>query len=351
MTTLFPQNIKKVLLVQRGHIGDMVCITPTLKLLAESIPGSHIGVLGNSYNIQVLDQNPLIEAFFIYEKLAGKSLSKRLKNGWAFLKLAFQIRRWKPDIAIIACGYYDYHALSTLRKMGIRNVIGYESIDNKPPPKFSAPSPAFDTMHEVQAIAKLLTPLGINSKPGQMLVYPNKAIRQSLAKKYQLEGQKTNLAIHISGRTADKQWGSENFKALIAAVINDARYANVVVIWAPSKNSIPHAPQGDDKFAETLFEQFNSPKLKLIGTRNLAELIATLSLCHLYIVADGGAMHLACASGLGVVALFDSLPNTLNHWHPWQVPNRVLSRDGGQIQYITPDEVLAATESLLMEIS
>lgn len=339
----------RILLVQRGHIGDMVCLTPTIRLISKHLPGSQIAVLGNSYNVAVLANNSDLCEVFVYEKQPLKNWKNRLRNAICFLKLKSKIRHWQPDVAIVACGYYDYHALSSLRKMGIRHVIGFKSIDDKPAPKISFDSPAFDSIHEVEAIAKLLKPIGITASPGPMQVFPNKAIQAEINIRFQLQS-KPNIAIHISGRTPEKQWGESNFRVLLGHLLNDSRYANVVVIWAPSSNSTPQSPQGDDKFAEDLSKSFINPRLKLIATHNLEELIAVLSLCHLYIGADGGAMHLACASGLSVVALFDSLPNTLNHWYPWQVPHEVLARDAGKIQLISPAEVQSAAERLLAKL-
>ena len=58
--------------------------------------------------------------------------------------------------------------------------------------------------------------------------------------------------------------------------------------------------------------------------RRVTELIAALSLCELFIGTDGGAMHLAVALNKKGLALFENLPAKLNHWYPWQVPNRVV---------------------------
>jgi heptosyltransferase III len=59
-------------------------------------------------------------------------------------------------------------------------------------------------------------------------------------------------------------------------------------------------------------------------TESLEDLIAILSLCSGFIGADGGAMHLAAALGLPIVALFDNALENQRHWHPWQVPCEIV---------------------------
>ena len=46
----------------------------------------------------------------------------------------------------------------------------------------------------------------------------------------------------------------------------------------------------------------------------------------LYIGPNTAAMHLAAACGCPVVALFG--PSIEDHWHPWQVPYRIVTSRG-----------------------
>ncbi len=341
----------RILLVQRGLIGDMACLTPVIELLKAYLPNCAIGVLGNPYNIQVLSGNPSVDSTFVYKKKPRPNLFERAVNLFNFIKLRKDIKSWKPNQAILACGYYDYHGLSTLRKLGIRSIIGYESIEDKPKPKVSFPSPAFSAQHEVEAISHLLTALGITQKPGPMRVFADPHLVSIIQNSFHIHGQ-NNIIVHLSGRTADRRWGSTNYEHFLRTLLQSKiEYDDIIVVWAPNNNSSSLAPDGDDHVASNLGKALRSSRVKFIPTSSIAELIATLKFGSVFVGSDGGAMHLACASGLGVVALFDSLPNTLNHWHPWQVPNRVLSREGGEIQHIAPEEVLAATESLLLEKS
>lgn len=49
---------RKVLVVRRDNIGDLVFITPLIDAPRANILGVHIAVLANSYNARVLKGNP-----------------------------------------------------------------------------------------------------------------------------------------------------------------------------------------------------------------------------------------------------------------------------------------------------
>ena len=85
-------------------------------------------------------------------------------------------------------------------------------------------------------------------------------------------------------------------------------------------------------------------------TQNLTELIAALSLCDLFIGTDGGALHLAVGLNKPCLALFENHPAKLNHWYPWQVPNRVVhSPDAAQpeISNISQEQVIEQLQLLV----
>ena len=56
--------------------------------------------------------------------------------------------------------------------------------------------------------------------------------------------------------------------------------------------------------ADAIAAGVTGPVTTLIGQTNLADLPALLSCCHLFVGNDSGAMHVAAAVGLPVVAIF-----------------------------------------------
>src|SRR5574343_1090593 len=318
--------MQKILLIRRDNIGDLVCTTPAFAALRQHYPDAQIGALVNSYNAEVLRGNPNVDRVFVYQKLkhAG-SLSNRIKALLERFKLIIQLRRWQPDVTILAKSSYDRHGLNFARQIGAKNIIGFvpdDLIQAKGLPDVQLQTPAVTSFHEVEAINQLLAPLGINDALGPLQVFPDDAAVEKLTK--QLPAAKYRIALHISAREPERRWGNKNFIALAKHILETLPNTQILLFWSPGKANDPHHP-GDDEAAEQLIKAVDSNRLIPMQTQNLTALSAALSLCDLFIGTDGGAMHLAVALNKKVLAMFENKPDKLNHWYPWQVSNQVVS--------------------------
>ena len=317
--------MKKILLIRRDNVGDLVCTTPAFVALRQHYPDVQIGALVNSYNSEVLRGNPNVDHVFVYQKLkhAG-GLANRIKALAQRLKLIVQLRCWQPDVTILAKSSYDRHGLNFARQIGAKNIIGFVPDDlgqAKGLPDIQLKTPEFTAMHEVEAVNGLLKPLGIEDALGPLQVFPDVNALAQL--KQQLPAATKRIALHISAREPERRWGNDNFIALAQHILESQPDAQILLFWSPGKADDPHHP-GDDEAAAQLIKAVSSERLITMPTQNLTELIAALSLCDLFVGTDGGALHLAVALNKKVLAMFENKPGKLNHWYPWQVPNQVV---------------------------
>lgn len=341
---------KKILIIRRDNIGDLVCTTPAIAALRKHYPEAEIGALVNSYNAEVLRGNPNVDHVFVYQKLkhAG-NLSSRFKALTQRLKLIKQLRRWKPEVTLLAKASYDRHGLSFARQIGAKNIIGYvpEAAGMaKGLPDIRLETPDFIALHEVEAVAGLLTPLGVSTPMGSLQVFADWATAKSIEQL--LPQAERRVALHISAREPERRWGNTNFIALAKHILQAQPNTQVLLFWSPGNADDPHHP-GDDEAAAQLIKAVGSNRLIPMPTQNLTELIAALSLCDLFIGTDGGAMHLAVALNKKILALFENKPDKLNHWYPWQTKSQVvhsLNPVQPNIDQITLSQVIEALEAL-----
>ena len=319
-----PQKAR-ILIIRRDNIGDLACTTPAIAALRRHYLNAEIAALVNSYNAEVLQGNPNLDHVFVYQKLkhAG-GIASRIKAIYQRLKLIAQLRRWKPDVTILAKSSYERHGLNFARQIGAKKVIGYEPLDfsqAKGLPDIRLATPEFTAVHEVEAVNQLLAPLGIEDALGPLQVFPDSRVVAALSARLPVATKR--IALHISAREPERRWGNDNFMALTKYILQTQPETQILLFWSPGKADDPHHP-GDDEAAAQLMQVVHSDRLVPMPTKNLTELIAALSLCELFIGTDGGALHLAVALNKKVLALFENLPAKLNHWYPWQVPNRVV---------------------------
>ncbi len=338
---------KKILVIRRDNIGDLVCTTPAFAALRKHYPAAKIGALVNSYNAEVLRGNPNVDQVFVYQKLkhAG-NLSNRIKALIERFKLITQLRRWQPDVTILAKSSYDRHGLNFARLMGAKNIIGFvpdEINQAKGLPDIRLKTPEFTAVHEVEAINQLLAPLGINDALGPLQVFPDVAAVEKLTK--QLSAAPHRIALHISAREPERRWGNANFIALAKRILEKQPDSQILLFWSPGKADDPHHP-GDDEAAADLVKAVQSSRLIPMPTQNITELIAALSLCDLFIGTDGGAMHLAVGLNKKVLAMFENKPDKLKHWYPWQVMSRVLRSSSSAATNIIQIPQMKVTQAL-----
>src|SRR5512141_672933 len=71
----------KILVIRRDNIGDLVCTTPLISALRLRHPRAHIAALVNTYNRQLLEGHPDLDAVYAYDKAQRRLLALR-RCGW-----------------------------------------------------------------------------------------------------------------------------------------------------------------------------------------------------------------------------------------------------------------------------
>ncbi len=122
--------LRRILVVRRDNIGDLVCTTPLIDALRAALPAAHIAALVNSYNGEVLARNPALDAVHVYTKLKHRTPgSSALAPLLARVSLIRRLRRERFDLAILARSGFDRHGLNFVRLLGIPRVIGFAPAD------------------------------------------------------------------------------------------------------------------------------------------------------------------------------------------------------------------------------
>lgn len=319
------KQAQKIMIIRRDNIGDLVCTTPMIAALRRALPDAWIGALVNRYNVAVMEGNPDVDAVFAYRKAKHRQPGESRWRIWLETALLIgRLRRLSIDVAIVASPGGERYA----RWIGAKRVIS-----GKPG----------GTLHEVEAVGALLAPLGIQPELGPMRLFPNPAAVQSLREKLAgLAGQQL-WAIHLSAREASRRWPAEKYIELIERLASPERA--FLLFWSPGPENHPAHP-GDDEKAALVMRSLRQGEFLPVATERLEELIAALSLCHGFVGADGGAMHLAAALGLRTVALFENSDFKKGHWYPWQTPHRLLQPASFAVGDIAVDAVEAAVLAL-----
>ncbi len=340
MTTASQNKYKNILLIRRDNIGDLVCTTPAIAAVRQTYPNAKLAVLVNSYNAEVLANNPHIDKIYVYEKGKHRGNMGRLSVLASNARLMRQIRGQKFDAAIACSSSYSPRLAKQTFLTGARLRIGYgEKGRTKSGLYYNSPLAAPEKpLHEVEAVMGLLRPLGVTCPAPPLLVRPDKKILEKVSGTITKDsGGKTLIAFHISSRRPENRWPIESFIELIRS-LSEAFNIQPLVLWSPGAADNPKHP-GDDEAAAIVGKALGD-KAVLYKTRTLSELIAALSLTEIVVSLDGGAMHIAAGLGKPVLTIWGS--TDARRWAPWGVEFTILSKKERLAESVSVEEAFAA---------
>ncbi len=332
----------KILLIRRDNIGDLVCTTPLISALRRHFPRAHIAALVNTYNRQVLDGHPDLDAVYAYAKakhrLAGQS---RAAVYWDKFVLMLKLRSQHFDTVLLASSYPGASALRLARWIAPAHIAGYAEhsglVDMALPHGAAA-------AHEVEDVFRLAGLFGIEGAAGKLSLAVDAQARTRARSALGAPGAGRKLiAVHISARKPSQRWPVERYAELMQALRGEADF---LLLWSPGAADHPQHP-GDDAKAQAVIDAAGDLRLTAYPTQELRDLSAALSLADYVICSDGGAMHLAAALGKPILCFFGN--SDAARWHPWGVPHRLLQPESRDAADISQAAALQAFRELQQE--
>jgi len=334
---------RRILIIRRDNIGDLVCTTPFIAGLRSRYPDAFIAALVNSYNRDVLHGNPDLDAVFAYTKAKHRRAGEGLLRVYLErLRMFAALRRLEFDCAVLAAPGFQTHALQLARLSGARSVLGFVSKPGEGRIELPVAYQPSGALHEVEDVWRLGRALGIEGDPPAMKLQADPArigeVNAALTAAGIGAASRPLVALHISARKPSQRWPVEHF-ARLAGLLHERYKASFLLLWAPGTETNPEHP-GDDEKARRLTELMRGLPVLVFPTGQLAELIAALAVVDRLVCADGGAMHLAAALGKPMVCLFGD--SSASRWHPWKVAYELIQKQSRDVQDITPEDAAAA---------
>lgn len=348
-----PKKIKKVAFVRFWALGESILVLPTIKALKDSNPDLEITVICTNRNEAVFQNQPFIDHLDV---VSGLKLIPYCFFGFIGL-------RWlkKFDVVIDAEPHF---AISSLVSFFIsKKSIGYNHGNRSK--LYDLIVPYNDSIHTVNTIASLISPLGVFPKPSSLtkLIYSKSdldSLNSSLSK-IGVSLSKPFITIHaFCGPTATtRAWPLDRFAALIDLIL--ASY-DVQIILTGSSNE-------ESKITQLLSKLKSSKNVFVLTHLSSGGLFALLEKSSLMVSNDTGPMHASAAMGTYTIGLFG--PETPLRYGPFPkernfafykakhppVINVHLNQfssplcDGECLREITVGEVFSAVKSRLDSLS
>ncbi len=285
-------EIRKILVLEAGNLGDIVGILPFLNNLRISYPEARIAFLGNPSMFPLLENlrfvDELIPVRFPWSiHFSQWSRYNPLSAHWTQLARALrEVRQREFDLALSGRG--DLRDNFILWLTGIRRRIGYGFLGGGFLLTETA-KPDLTHLHRSDCWLRLLEHLGkvvSDRQPRLQLSREEEIFAKEYLAKLRIGDGDLVIGIHPGARIRVRQWGTANFRAVGEKL---AAQHPAKILWFQDPN---------EKTPNDLPPSFVPVALPL------RQFMAVLARCNLLVCNDSGPMHIATGLGVPIVGVF-----------------------------------------------
>ncbi len=281
--------MSRIILFSPNWLGDAVMAVPCVEAIRAHVPSATLAVAARTHLAA------------LYEMVAGVDEALRLERagrfgGWfSALRDARRLREHRFDVAILLPN--SFRSAWIARRAGIPERWGYAT--DARTKLLTRTSPPVRGVHQVEYYQRLLEGLGIAARsPSVRLNVPADARDWARGTLMACGWKPGDPLVGMAPGAAyggAKQWPAERFAELAVELAQNA-VRTVLVGSAGDRAACDEiariAPGG--------------AAINLCGQTNLRQLAAVVAECRTFVSNDSGAMHLAAAVGVPVVAIFGS---------------------------------------------
>lgn len=337
--------IKKVLLVNPAHLGDVVISTAAIRRLKEANPEIHIGFVVGSWAKVVLEHHPGVDRVYVVDhwKLNRSSQPKAHKI-WVYAQTWLKARRMIKDVgydAGILLNSYAPNFASLLWVSRIPVSAGFVSAGLSTLLTDVLPKP--QSIESEQAIQlKLLDRLGFNgTSQGWLEVHHRAKVPLQLR-----DVAQPYMVLHPGTGNPAKSWLLDQW--IMLAQDFSAKKIKVVVTGAGA---------AEGQIAAEIESHVDC--INLVGRLTWVEWLLTLSKASLVVGLDSAVGHICAALGRPFVGIYSGV-GVVSRWTPQGLDIKVLTqtvpcspchtrpcRERSCITSITAADVALASRQLL----
>ena len=346
-------GLSKILVIQNGKIGDLVCTTPVFREIKKRFPSVHLTALVISKARGVLDNNPRIDKIILvdeYKGIAGRlrllGALRREKYDWSFNLL--------PDSFADIISFWSLipNRVSTIHRH-YGEIVRLLSIFNNHRLEYKRHSPM------MRHYLSLLKFIGIKEFSEKKEIFIKSAEEEKalgFLRSRNLGSGDLLIGISVAAGIKLKEWAPDRFAILADRLIKE-KNAKIIFIGSPA-DRLP---------IEKVQKMMQNISINSAGHFTLSELPALLQKLKLFISVDTGPLYMADAVGVPVVDIAG--PADVDELYPLDKRCRIIQKkiycvpcahmfdvprfckEGHLrcLREITPQDVFAAAVSLINE--
>jgi lipopolysaccharide heptosyltransferase II len=298
-----PGPVRKILIVRRGAIGDVLLSTPLLRALRENFPAAHIAYLVGRWSREAVLNNPCIDEVMTFNDRVWLDWFSHMREK---IKTIRDIRSRGFDTVITLDGEFWFNFL--LAFSGAHTRIGFDAegsgfaLTHTVPYTISMMHSG--VAHRAEMFLRLLHPLGVKDfTRGGMELHIGGKDRAEAIRFLESRGVRPGDAVvaiapggcsNPATAQPSKRWGPDGF-AKVADTLIETLGARIVLMGKG---------EGDVEAATAVEGLMKGKPINSVDRFSLAEAAALIENSALFISNDTGLMHAASSTSTPIVAVF-----------------------------------------------
>jgi ADP-heptose:LPS heptosyltransferase len=328
---------RRVLIYRLGSLGDMLVALPSLHLVARAFPNAERRMLTNiPVNAKapaaaaILDGSGLVNGYMRY--VVGTRSVRELAGLW------WTLVRFRPQVLVYLAAARGVEAAKRdaafFRLCGVRRMIGVPLTEGMQRNFYGAASGGRDRAMgdgnlepEAARLARNIGELGDVgevgdparlSDPASWALHLSEAEFAAADAAIGVEALALKpIAVSVGTKVQAKDWGKENWRALLAKVAAAYPGQSLLLAGAPEESA------ASESAADGWRENGGGPVVNLCGKLTPRESAAAFARAQIFLGHDSGPMHLAASVGTPCVAIF-AARNIPRQWFPFGSQHRVV---------------------------
>lgn len=264
--TIDKTQIKRILVITLSNAGDIILTTPVIATLAREFPSSRIDVVVGPRGREIFEKDPRIFKLMIYDKRAPVKEKARLQ---------LKLKRLRYDLAV------------DLRNTVLPLLIGvrFRTATIQGFPK--------EIIHRKDRHLHRLSSLGIENGGPSYIHIPAEDDEYAAAMLKDAGAGTMKVVVNPGAKSHLKRWASDGFAKVCDRLIGECGAAVMLVGIGE-----------DAKVIDDVISRMRQKPVNLVNRTNIRQLASLLKRSDLLITNDSAPLHLGCAVGTKVLAIF-----------------------------------------------
>jgi len=269
MPAIDKTQIRRILVITLSNVGDIILTTPVIRALSKEFPDSRIDVMVGPNGKDIFDKDPRIFKLVVYDKHISIAEKRRLQ---------LKLRKLKYDLVV-----------------DLRNTVFPLFLA----PKYrTSPIQSFPKyiVHKRERHLYRLVPFGIRDLSERSYIHITKEDEDYVDHLLKANAVTDPVVIVNPGAKSHlKRWTVEGFAEVCDGLIGECAASVVFVGTSP-----------DREIVLSVSGKMKNKCHDFVDKTNIRQLASLLKRSSLLITNDSAPMHLGCAVGTKVLAIFGS---------------------------------------------